>query len=42
MGNGQWMIWGTASVVTGDVATSPQKLRQRAIGVSIGVLQAFS
>lgn len=37
MSNGQWMIWGTASVITGDIATSPQKLRQRAIGVSIGV-----
>ena len=37
MENGQWMIWGTASVITGDIATSPQKLRQRAIGVSIGV-----
>lgn len=37
MENGQWMIWGTASVITGDIATSPKKLRQRALGVSIGV-----
>ncbi|KTD02259.1 FUSC family protein [Fluoribacter gormanii] len=37
MQNGQWMIWGTASVVTGNVMTTPQKLSQRVIGVSLGV-----
>ncbi|WP_454785267.1 FUSC family protein [Legionella sp. WA2024007413] len=37
MDNGQWMIWGTASVVTGNVTTSPKKLSQRIIGVSLGV-----
>lgn len=37
MENGQWMIWGAASVVTGNITTTPQKLRQRVTGVSIGV-----
>jgi hypothetical protein len=37
MENGQWMIWGAASVVTGKIDTSPQKFHQRLLGVSIGV-----
>ncbi|HHT0594357.1 TPA: FUSC family protein [Legionella anisa] len=37
MENGQWMIWGAASIVTGNITTTPQKLRQRFTGVSIGV-----
>jgi hypothetical protein len=37
MENGQWMIWGSASVVTGNVTTTPKKFRERFIGVSIGV-----
>ncbi|WP_419419634.1 FUSC family protein [Legionella sp. D16C41] len=37
MQNGQWMIWGVASVVTGDSETSPKKFKQRLIGVSLGV-----
>lgn len=37
MENGQWMIWGAASVVTGKMDTSPQKFHQRVLGVLIGV-----
>ncbi|WED44588.1 FUSC family protein [Legionella cardiaca] len=37
MENGQWMIWGVASVITGNRETSPKKFNQRLIGVSIGV-----
>ncbi|CDZ77739.1 family membrane protein [Legionella massiliensis] len=37
MENGQWMIWGVASVITGNVETSPKKFHQRLIGVVIGV-----
>ncbi|WP_332247942.1 FUSC family protein [Legionella tunisiensis] len=37
MQNGQWMIWGVASVITGDIETTPGKFHQRLIGVSIGV-----
>lgn len=37
MQNGQWMIWGVASVITGEIETTPGKFHQRLIGVSIGV-----
>lgn len=34
---GQWVIWSSASVVTGDLATTPLKLRDRAFGALVGV-----
>lgn len=34
---GQWVIWSAASVVTGNVASSRIKVRDRALGVFIGV-----
>lgn len=37
MENGQWMIWGVASVITGNRETSTKKFKERLIGVSIGV-----
>ncbi|MBI2786609.1 MAG: FUSC family protein [Legionella longbeachae] len=37
MENGQWMIWGVASVITGNIQTSPKKFYERLFGVSIGV-----
>ncbi|HXZ06692.1 MAG TPA: FUSC family protein [Paraburkholderia sp.] len=37
MDHGQWVIWGVASVVTGTVDTARAKMRDRAIGVVVGV-----
>lgn len=37
LGHGQWVVWSAASVVTGDVASSHIKLRDRAIGAVLGV-----
>jgi hypothetical protein len=37
LGNGQWVIWSAASVVTGDYASAGIKLRNRGIGALIGV-----
>ncbi|KTD25482.1 FUSC family protein [Legionella lansingensis] len=37
LGNPQWMIWGAASVVTGNILTTPTKFRQRLQGVLTGV-----
>ncbi|HHF7344848.1 TPA: FUSC family protein [Legionella feeleii] len=37
MQNGQWMIWGVASVITGEIETTPRKFHQRLTGVLIGV-----
>jgi hypothetical protein len=37
LGNGQWVIWSAASVVTGDYATAGEKLRNRGIGAVMGV-----
>ncbi|WP_316353010.1 hypothetical protein [Candidatus Trichorickettsia mobilis] len=34
---GQWLIWSSASVITGEVATASKKLRDRSIGVVLGV-----
>jgi hypothetical protein len=34
---GQWVIWSAASVVTGDMASSRLKLRDRALGACVGV-----
>lgn len=38
---GQWLIWSAASVVVGDLATSTNKLKLRAIGASVGVPLGF-
>ncbi|MDX1836595.1 FUSC family protein [Legionella taurinensis] len=37
MENGQWMIWGVASVITGHKDSSTKKFKERLLGVSIGV-----
>ena len=37
LGNGQWVIWSAASVVTGEARSSRLKLRDRAVGAIIGV-----
>lgn len=37
LGNGQWVIWSAASVVTGNAGTARAKLKNRAIGATIGV-----
>jgi hypothetical protein len=37
LAQGQWMIWSAASVVVGDVATSTNKLKLRALGAFVGV-----
>ncbi|MGQ3888305.1 FUSC family protein [Legionella sp. CNM-1927-20] len=37
MQNGHWMIWGVASVITGNRETSPKKFKQRVMGVLLGV-----
>jgi Fusaric acid resistance protein-like len=37
LAEGQWMIWSAASVVVGDIATSAQKLKMRALGACVGV-----
>jgi len=37
LGNGQWVIWSAASVVTGDAGSARLKLRDRTIGVIAGV-----
>jgi hypothetical protein len=37
LGNGQWVIWSAASVVTGNAGTAGAKLGNRAIGALIGV-----
>ncbi len=37
LGNGQWVIWSAASVVTGNAGTARGKLGNRAIGALIGV-----
>lgn len=34
---GQWLIWSTVSVITGDAATAHKKYKSRAIGVVTGV-----
>ncbi|HHK8216329.1 TPA: FUSC family protein [Serratia marcescens] len=34
---GQWVIWSAVSVITGDMATTRNKLRQRASGALMGV-----
>jgi len=34
--HGQWVIWSAASVVTGDVGTSPAKLHDRVLGALLG------
>jgi hypothetical protein len=34
---GQWMIWSTASVITGDLTSGRQKLRDRTVGALVGV-----
>lgn len=36
--HGQWMIWSAASVITGDLTSGRQKLRDRLIGALVGVL----
>jgi len=36
-GHGQWVIWSAASVVTGDVLSAKQKLRDRGLGALLGV-----
>ena len=35
--HGQWMIWSAASVITGDLTSGRQKLRDRLIGAVAGV-----
>jgi uncharacterized membrane protein YccC len=35
--HGQWMIWSAASVITGDLTSGRQKLRDRMVGVLVGV-----
>lgn len=37
MHHGQWVIWSSASVVTGDAISARTKLRDRLIGASVGV-----
>jgi|SRR5471030_32002 len=37
LGNGQWVIWSAASVVTGDAGSARLKLRDRFVGVIAGV-----
>jgi len=37
LGNGQWVIWSAASVVTGDYASAGTKLRNRGLGAVMGV-----
>jgi hypothetical protein len=37
LGHGQWVVWSAASVVTGDVASTHAKLRDRARGAVFGV-----
>jgi hypothetical protein len=37
LSEGQWVIWSAASVVVGDLATSADKLKLRALGACIGV-----
>jgi hypothetical protein len=34
---GQWMIWSSASVITGDLTSGRQKLRDRIVGALVGV-----
>ena len=34
---GQWLIWSSASVITGEISTVSRKLRDRAIGAMVGV-----
>jgi uncharacterized membrane protein YccC len=35
--HGQWMIWSTASVITGDLTSGRQKLRDRMVSALVGV-----
>ncbi|MBV6322429.1 FUSC family protein [Duganella violaceipulchra] len=37
LGNGQWVIWSAASVVTGDAGSARIKLRDRVVGALVGV-----
>jgi hypothetical protein len=37
MGNGQWVIWSAASLVTGDYVSAGAKLRKRGLGALFGV-----
>jgi hypothetical protein len=41
LAQGQWVIWSSASVVVGDLATSTHKLELRIIGASVGVPLGF-
>jgi Fusaric acid resistance protein-like len=34
---GQWMVWSAASVITGDLTSGRQKLRDRMVGALVGV-----
>ena len=40
--HGQWMIWSAASVITGDVTSGRQKMRDRMVGALIGVPAGMS
>jgi hypothetical protein len=35
--HGQWMIWSAASVISGDLTSGRQKLRDRMAGALVGV-----
>jgi uncharacterized membrane protein YccC len=35
--HGQWMIWSAASVITGDLTSGRQKLRDRMAGALVGI-----
>ena len=41
LAQGQWVMWSAASVVVGDLSTSTDKLKQRAIGAFVGVPLGF-